>query len=71
MKIGGVRVLTLKEAEERIGVSHVTLQKQAQKGVLHAVLIGKQWLVTVDEIDRYAREHKGKPGRPRKTREDA
>ncbi|GEM_PF-5883573 len=66
MKIGGVPVLTLREAEERIGVSHVTLQKQAQKGALRAVLVGMQWLVTVEEIDRYAREHKGKPGRPRK-----
>lgn len=62
-------VLTPREAEARIGVSHVTLQKQARQGVLRAVLIGKQWLVTVEEIDRYAREHKGKPGRPRKVRE--
>lgn len=71
MNIGGVKVLTLKEAEERIGVSHVTLQKQAQKGALHAVLVGMQWLVTVEEIDRYAREHKGKPGRPRKRPDDS
>lgn len=66
MEMGEVVLLPLREAAHRIGVSRTTLQKQARKGVLRAVLIGNQWLVTTQEIDRYAREHKGKQGRPRK-----
>lgn len=71
MRIEGVALLPLREAAQRIGVSRTTLQKQARKGVLRAVLIGNQWLVTVEEIDRYAREHKGRSGRPRKQQDGA
>jgi excisionase family DNA binding protein len=67
MRIGGVAVLTLVEAGERIGVSPHTLRRSAETGTLCAVKMGKTWIVTVDEVDRYARENKGKPGRkPRK-----
>jgi excisionase family DNA binding protein len=61
------RLLTLREASARIGVASDTLQKQAKQGRLRARLIGMQWLVTVAEIDRYAREQKGNRGRPRKS----
>jgi len=70
MEIGSTTLLPLREAAQRIGVSRNTLQKQARKGVLRAMFIGNQWLVTVEEIDRYARVHKGKRGRPRKQRDD-
>ncbi len=66
MEMGNVVLLPLREAAQRIGVSKTTLQKQARKGVLRAILIGNQWLVTPEEADRYAHEHKGKQGRPRK-----
>lgn len=59
-------VLTLEEASERIGVAVSTLRRQARDGVLRASRKGYTWLVTFEEIDRYAREHKGKPGRKRK-----
>ncbi len=67
MQIGDEEVLTLKQAEERIGVSHKTLQLQAKKGVLKAQLMGKTWLVTASELSRYQREHKGKVGPKRKS----
>ncbi len=66
MRVGDDEVLTLQEAHERIGVSVSTLREQAQKGRLNAVLRGKTWLVLASEVDRYARENKGKQGRPRK-----
>ncbi len=62
MRIGDEEVLTLQQASERIGVSHETLQKQVKRGVLRAELLGRQWVVTANELQRYAREHKGKPG---------
>jgi len=55
-------LLDLKAAGARIGVSPHTLRGQARKGVLAATLVGHTWLTTAAEADRYAREHKGKPG---------
>lgn len=68
---GEDELLTLVEASERIGVSVSTLRKQAEAGTLQAMLKGKTWLVYAREADRYAREHKGKPGRRPKKDGDA
>lgn len=62
MKIGDEEVLTLHQAAERIGVSQETLQKQAKRGVLKAQLLGRQWVVTANELRRYAEERQGKHG---------
>jgi hypothetical protein len=62
MKVGDSEVLTLKQAGERIGVSHVTLRLQAKKGVFGASLVGHQWLVTAEEVERYRRDHLGRRG---------
>ncbi len=53
MKIGDVEVLSLKEAGERIGVSANTLLVQVRNGALVAQKIGKQWVVTVDDLNTY------------------
>lgn len=82
MKIGDVEVLSLKEAGERIGVSPNTLLVQVRNGALAAQKIGKQWVVTADDLAAYdarrkeprgfAREDhpyhgkRGGGGRPRK-----
>lgn len=71
MKIGETEVLTLIDVGERIGVSASTLRKSAEAGTLAAIKMGKTWLVTADEADRYARENKGKPGRKAKAGTDA
>ncbi len=63
MKIGETEVLTLRQASEQIGVAISTLRKQAESGTLNALLVGKTWVVTAEEVERYARENKGKPGR--------
>ena len=62
MKVGDTEVLTLKEAGERLGISHITLRLQAKKGVLNASLAGHQWMVTAEEVERYRSEHLGKRG---------
>ncbi len=63
MKIGRQEVLSLVDAGERLGVSAHTLRRSVLRGTLHGVKVGKTWLVTVEEVERYARENKGKPGR--------
>ena len=52
---------TLSEAAERLGVSAATLRHQVQKGRLAARLIGKTYVVTEREIERYRATSLGKP----------
>ena len=56
---------SLAEAAGDLGLSPETLRKQAQRGVLRAKLVGKTWVVTEREIERYRREHLGQGGRPK------
>jgi excisionase family DNA binding protein len=57
-------VLTLTEAADQLGLAASTLRHQVQAGRLRATLIGKTYVVTEGELDRYRAEHLGKPGRP-------
>ena len=57
-------LLTLSEAAARLGVAASTLRHQVQAGRLCATLIGKTYVVTEDELDRYRATSLGKPGRP-------
>ncbi len=67
MTTGGDQLLTLSQAAERLGLSRKTLWLQVDRGVLHATRIGSVWVVTESEMERYSREHKGKPGgKPKK-----
>ncbi len=58
MKIGDVEVLSLKEAGERIGVSDNTLLIQIRNGALMAQRIGKQWVVTAEDLAVYDERRK-------------
>ena len=60
-------ILTLVEAAELLGLSASTLRHQAQAGRLRARLVGKTWVTTRDEVERYRRENLGQAGRPRKS----
>jgi excisionase family DNA binding protein len=55
--------LTLAEAAARLGLSASTLRNQVHNGRLRAELIGKTWIVTEAEVERYERESLGRPGR--------
>lgn len=68
MQIGNEEVLTLTQAAERLGLSRHTLGTQTRKGVLSAWLMGGIFFVTATEVERYRREHLGKPGPKRKAR---
>jgi hypothetical protein len=55
-------ILTLAEAAEELGLAPVTLRAQAARGVLRTRLIGKTYITTRDELERYRREHLGQRG---------
>ena len=59
-----MHLVTLAEAGTRLGVSASTLRHQIANGRLRARLVGKTYVVTPGELERYRREHLGKPGRP-------
>ena len=61
-------LITLAEAAERLGMSATTLRHQAQIGRLRARLMGKTYVVSEAEVERYRAESRGQPGRPRKAR---
>lgn len=58
-----MKLLTLAEAGDRLGLSASTLRNQVKRGRLHATLIGKTWVVTEREVERYRAESLGRPGR--------
>ena len=57
-------MLTLTEAADQLGLSASTLRHQVQAGRLRARLIGKTYVVTEREIERYRATSLGQPGRP-------
>lgn len=50
------RPIGLAEAAELLGVSHATLRAQIWRGRLRADKVGRDWLVTAAEIQRYRSE---------------
>ena len=58
-----MRELTLAQAGALLGVSPATLRSQVRNGRLRATLIGKTWVVTPREVERYRAESLGRPGR--------
>ena len=59
-------LLSLAQAADRLGIAPVTLRVAVGRGRFHARKIGKTWVTTDAEVDRYRREHLGRRGRPRK-----
>jgi excisionase family DNA binding protein len=43
----------LAEAASILGVSHATLRAQIHRGRLNATKVGRDWLVTRSELERY------------------
>jgi excisionase family DNA binding protein len=57
-------MLTLAEAAEQLGLAASTLRHQVQVGRMRARLMGKTYVVTQGEVERYRATSLGKPGRP-------
>jgi hypothetical protein len=58
-------IITLAGAAEDLGLAASTLRHQAQAGRLEARLLGKTWITTRQEVERYRREQLGQVGRPK------
>lgn len=56
-------MLTLAQAGALLGVAPATLRAQVHNGKLRATLVGKTWVVTPREVERYRAESLGRPGR--------
>lgn len=63
---GAAGDITLAEAGELLDRSPATLRNQVKNGRLQARLIGKTWITTRAEVERYRRESLGQVGRPAK-----
>lgn len=50
------RPIGLAQAAELLGVSHATLRAQVHRGRLRAIKVGRDWLVTREEVERYRAE---------------
>lgn len=59
--------MTLAEMAKKLGLKDTsTLRGMIALGRLKAEKVGKTYLVTDEEMERYRREHLGRQGRPRK-----
>ena len=56
-------MLTLAQAGALLGVAPATLRSQVRAGRLRATLVGKTYVVTPREVERYRAESLGRPGR--------
>ena len=50
--------ISLSTASRELGVAHDTLRAQVHRGKLAATKIGRDWLISRDELERYRRESK-------------
>jgi excisionase family DNA binding protein len=60
-----VRLMSLRDAGEMLGISPDTLRAQIHRGRLHAEKFGRDWLVRDAELERYRRESLGRRRRRR------
>jgi excisionase family DNA binding protein len=62
------KLLTVQSAAREIGVSHMTIRRWIENGVLHPIRPGREYLIDRDELELFRDPAKRpQPGRPRKT----
>jgi excisionase family DNA binding protein len=55
--------VTLLEAAEVLGLAPATLRHQIRNGRLRAAKVGRDWVVSEEELKRYQALSRGRPGR--------
>jgi hypothetical protein len=58
----GDKLIGMTDAAGLLGLAQDSLRQQAEDGILRAVKIGRTWVTTEREVERYRREHLGKVG---------
>lgn len=60
-------MLTTKQAATELGIQPGSVKKLCQRGILKAEHIGRDWLISRDEIERYKAERKPahRPSKPK------
>lgn len=58
-----IDLLSLADAADLLGRSQATLSNQVRLGRLAGIKIGRNWLVTRAEVERYRAETLGRPGK--------
>lgn len=53
-------LLSLPEAAEALGLSASTLRTQREKGAILATKIGRDWLISWGEVERYRAQSRGR-----------
>jgi excisionase family DNA binding protein len=59
-------MITLVEAAARLGLAPATLRHQVERGRLAATKLGRDWLVSDAEVERYRATRLGRMGRRRR-----
>ena len=52
------RPMTLKEAAASLGITPDSLRQAIARGALRATKLGRDWIVTAEEVERYRMEHR-------------
>ena len=50
--------MTLKEAAASLGLDPATLRQAIARGSLEAKKLGRDWIVTRKDVERYRKEHR-------------
>ena len=61
------KFLTMRQAEERLGVSSRTIFNFIQRGEIKGFKIGKSWRFSEEEIEGYIERQRQKQGKPEKS----
>lgn len=57
-------IISITEAAQDLGIDPSGLRAQAAAGRIEAKLVGKTWITTRQEVERYRAERLGRVGRP-------
>ena len=57
--------LTTTQAALRLEITVDAVKQYCHRGKLQAMKVGRQWMISKKEIERYSKEQSGKIGRPK------
>jgi excisionase family DNA binding protein len=57
-------LLTAPQAAARLGMHRHSIDRVIRSGRLHAIRIGREYLLDVEDVEAFARTYSGRTGRP-------